>query len=197
LNSVLEIRLARGELEGARHLFDVYERLAVSTDIQEQGAYKGAFAALAFHDGRYREALEAAEQVFELRSVMGFRSQSVKLGWMYAVDAALRLDNRERAQELVEEVAQLPPGLRAPFLDAHLQLFRARLALPEQADGLIASAEARFRELSLPYWLARALQQRADTCLLIEDGRSAEYAEEARTILARLGARERPVAAPA
>jgi predicted ATPase/class 3 adenylate cyclase len=193
LNSIFEIRLARGDLDGARHLLDVFERLAISTDVQEQASYKGAIAALAMHEGRYSEALEAAEQVFAIRSVLGVRAQAVKLALVYAVDAALRLGNRERAEDLVAEVEHLPVGLRPPFLDAHLQLFRAQLGSPEDAPPLIAAAETRFRELELPYWLARCLVQRSETCAALDEHDQAErYLDEAREILTGLGAADHP-----
>jgi hypothetical protein len=197
LNSILEIRLARGEVESARHLLHVYDRLQTATDLQEQGAYGCALAALAMHEGRYADALQAAERVFDGRAVLGLRSQQAKLSWMYAVEAALHLGNRERAEELVAEVAGRPVGLRAPFLDAHLQLFRARLGPPGQAEPLIAAGESRFRERELPYWLARCLLQRAEACAAIDEAEHGErYAAEAREILDRLGVSGQPVASP-
>jgi len=46
LTSVLEIHIHRGELEQAQRLYSLFSRLETSVDLQEQGIYRSATAAL-------------------------------------------------------------------------------------------------------------------------------------------------------
>jgi tetratricopeptide (TPR) repeat protein len=188
LNSILEIRLARGDAESARGLQALYERLGTSADVQEQAAHRGAITSLAFHDRRFADALQASEQLLQLRPVLGVRAQSMKIGFVYAVESAIAMAESDRAIQLVREMEQVPIGFRSPFLDAHLQQFQARLGPREQARSRMLTAVAEFRELGLPYWLARCLLREGE--MRGADGHEDQAASsfgEAREIFGELG----------
>ncbi len=82
-------------------------------------------------------------------------AQDVKLAVPRFLEAALALGEREKAEELLNVVEDLPVGLCPPFLDATAHRFRARLASGDAvADREFAIAAAAMRELDLPFHLA-------------------------------------------
>jgi hypothetical protein len=111
---------------------------------------------------------------------LGLRQQGVKQAIVDALEAALALGDTTRADELFAFVDATPPGRRPPYLDAHIQRLRARLA--RDADGFDAAAR-RFRELESPFSLAVTLLDKADT-LGDEEARA-----EATEIFGQLGAK--------
>jgi predicted ATPase/class 3 adenylate cyclase len=175
LTSVLEIHIHRGELEPAQRLFSLFSRHETSVDLQEQGIYRSATAALRRAEGRLGEALEAGAASIELARTLGADHQLVKQGLVEAIEAALALGERERAGQLVATIEKLPPGLRPPYLEAQAHRFRARL---EGNEAGYRAAAARFRELEIPFWLG---------VTLLEHGEEAGLAE-AREIFERLEA---------
>ncbi len=175
LSSTLEIHVHRGELDEARRLLTLYDRLTDSADPQDQAALAGARAALAEADGRYEDAVEAGAHAVEVAGPYGITHQCAKQGFVHAVEAALALADHSRVEELLRMVEDLPPGERSPFYDAQVLRYRARLS--GDADGF-ARAAAMFRRLDLPFWLA---------VTLLEQGDAAAVAD-ARTIFERLGA---------
>jgi class 3 adenylate cyclase/tetratricopeptide (TPR) repeat protein len=188
LNSVIEIRLARGDFDGARSLLALYERLATSADVQEQGVWRCATASIAFHDRRFTDALHESRQLLGLQTMIGVRSQSIKIGFVYAVESAIALGEREQAEQLIRDMEQVPIGFRSPFLEAHLAQFQARLGPADDANARMSSAVAQLRELELPYWLAQCLLRQGE--ILASDGRDAPAAEsfdEGWAILGELG----------
>jgi len=175
LTSVLEIHIHRGELEQAQQLYSLFSRLETSADLQEQGIYRGATAALRRAEGRFGEALEAGAATVELARTVGAGHQLVKQGLVEAIEAALALGERERGGELLATIEKLPPGLRPPYLEAQAHRFRARL---EGNEASYRAAAERFRELEIPFWLG---------VTLLEHGEERGLAE-AREIFERLEA---------
>jgi class 3 adenylate cyclase/tetratricopeptide (TPR) repeat protein len=159
LTSVLEIHIQRGQLEQAQRLYSLFSRLETSADLQEQGMYRGATAALRRAEGRFGDALEAGAATVEFARTLGAGHQLVKQGLVEAIEAALALGERERATQLLATIEKLPPGLRPPYLEAQAHRFRARLE--GNAAGYRAAA-ARFRELEIPFWLAVTLLEHGE-----------------------------------
>jgi tetratricopeptide (TPR) repeat protein len=191
LTSVLEIYLNRGQLGEARRVLSLYAELEHTTEVQDRSGYLSAAAAVRRAEGRLEEALAAGVEAFELaRPAFGVGSQSAEQGLVEAVEAALALGDRERADDLLATVEALPPGLRPPYLDAQAQRFRARLLGPsEAADAGYAAAASRFRELDIPFWLGVTLLEHGER--LVEEGRADEaepLLAEARAIFERLDA---------
>jgi hypothetical protein len=138
--------------------------------------YLGSRAALARAEGRPRDALADGEATIEMGRTLGIAFQTVKLGIVEAIEAAVALGDAAKVEELLASIEAVPLGSRPPYLDAQARRFRARLAGGDAA-GYEAAAE-RFRELSMPFWLA---------VTLLEQGEEAGLAE-AREIFARLQA---------
>jgi class 3 adenylate cyclase/tetratricopeptide (TPR) repeat protein len=155
LTGVLELHLQRGQLDDARRLLARYEELGRSDDVQLQSGYQGADAAVRLAEANPRDALSAGEAAFATRAVLGVAAQGVKQGLLHALEAALALDRRDKADELLTVAEQLPPGLRPPFLTATAHRFRARLAGDDPAaDRAFAAAGSILRELELPFHFA-------------------------------------------
>ena len=100
---------------------------------------------------------------------LGVSHQSIEQGLVEALEAALALGERARAEELLAAVDAVPAGMRPPLLVS--QSLRVRARLGDGADGFAAAAR-RFRELGLPFWLAVTLLEHAE--LLGEQGSTDE-----------------------
>jgi class 3 adenylate cyclase/tetratricopeptide (TPR) repeat protein len=191
LTSALEIFLHRGELERARHLFSLYGRLEGTADVQEQACYAGGRSALKLAEGDLAGALEAGREAAAAARVLPIGSQAVKQALVSALEAALKLGDHEAAEQLLETISSLPNGHRPPYLVAHADRFRARLAGADTSAELrFKRAAALFRELQLPFWLAVTLLEQGEW--LSESHREIEAEQlfaEAREIFERLEAR--------
>ena len=185
LDSVLQIALARGDLEEARRILELFAELESSADVQDRSGYLGAAAAIARAEGRLEEAAALGREAIEIsRDAFGVGSQGVKQGTDQALEALLGLGDRARVEELLEEIETLKPGVRPPYLEAQANRFRARLAVAgELAEEYFAAAVGRFRELEIPFSLAVTLLERGE---LTGDE---ESLAEAREIFERLEAR--------
>jgi len=157
LTGVLELHLHRGQPDSARRLLHRYDELARSatSDVQMQSVYQSATPALRLAEGDPRAALTAAEQALAVKTALGTSAQPVKQAFPHALEAALALGEREKANELLRTVEELPPGLRPPYLAATAHRFRARLAGTDpSADQEFTTATSQLRELELPFHLA-------------------------------------------
>ena len=191
LSSILEIHAHRGDLDAARRLLAIYHRLEESADVQERAGYAGATACIRFFEGRYAEAVAEGERTLEWGITLGSDGQDVKMGVMWALEAAIAHGDRVKAEELVGWIEALPPGLRPPSMGGHAHRARARLAGPgEAAFADHAAATARFRDLGIRFWLAVSLLEYSEA--LIADGRCEEaqpMLAEAREVFTELAAR--------
>jgi tetratricopeptide (TPR) repeat protein len=151
LSGVLEILLHRGRVADARSLLNLPTYLETVPEIQDQAIYAGARAALLYAEGSHVEALESGVAAAAHGVNLGAGQQGVKQGLVWAVEAALLLGERERADELLVSVETLPPGLRPPFLEAQAQRFRARM---NDEEAGFKTAAGGFREYNFPFWLA-------------------------------------------
>ncbi len=176
LQSGVEIRIGRGELDEARETLSLFARLESSTDMQELSGYLACRAALRRAEGALSEALADGRAAVEAgRTSFGMAAQSSKLGIVEAIEAAFGLEESAKIEELLTSIETIPAGSRPPYLDAHAERFRARLS--EDGVGYKAAA-AGFRELGIPFWLAATL---------LEQGEEKGLAE-AREIFEQLGA---------
>jgi hypothetical protein len=189
LQSSVEIHVQRGELDGARHVFSLFSRLEESTDTQELSSYLACRAALRRAEGQLRDALADGEAAIEAgRAAFGISSQSSKQGIVEALEAAFALDESAKIEELLALVEDVPVGTRPPYLDAQAKRFRARQG--GDPAGYDAAA-ARFRELSLPFWLAVTLLEHGESTSddsLLYEAREIFERLEARPWLERLDA---------
>jgi len=172
----VEINVQRGELDEARRVFAMFEHLEESSDVQDRTVYLGSRACLRRAEGRLREALADGQATIETGRTLGVSFQAVKQGIVEALEAASALGETAKLEELLTSIESVPPGSRAPYLDAQARRFRARLAGGDRT-GYEAAAR-QFRELGLSFWLA---------VTLLEQGGAAGLAE-AREIFERLEA---------
>jgi tetratricopeptide (TPR) repeat protein len=190
LSSILEIHIHRGDVASARRLLGIYARLGESVDVQEQAGYAAANACVMHAEGRHAEAVAAGLRTVDFGDTLGLDGQDAKMGFMWALESAIAMGDRAKAQEIVDRIEAIPPGLRPPSLGAQVNRARARLAeSPDLGEMHAALAATTFRELGLRFWAAVAQLERAE--LLAADGRGDEaepLAAEARAVFAELGA---------
>jgi class 3 adenylate cyclase/predicted ATPase/ribosomal protein L40E len=157
LSSVVEIYLNRGQLDDARDLVARYKELARASDVQTKSIFQVAVAAIRLAERNNREALSAAEEAIATGEAIGIAGQGPKLGFLHALAAAVVPGDKAKANELLEILEALPPGLRPPLLEATVDRFRAHLAGEDpQADRHFTAAAAQLRGLELPFHLAVA-----------------------------------------
>jgi hypothetical protein len=174
----------------ARRLLAIYARLGESVDVQERAGYAAANACVMHAEGRHAEAVSAGLRTVEFGETLGLDGQDAKMGFMWALEAAIAMGDRAKADEIVERIEAIPPGLRPPSLGAHVNRARARLAdTAELGEVHAAAAAATFRDLGLRFWASVAQLERAE--LVAADGRGEEaepLAAEARAVFTELGA---------
>ncbi len=153
------VYVARGELDEARRLHDLFAFLDGSTDVQDQATYDAARAMLFRAEGRLAEAVEAGARTIEHAGVLGPTFQGIKHGVVDAIEAALALGELARADELFAFVDGLPLAERSPYVEAEIARIRARLL--EDTAGLAAAADA-FARLEMPFPHAVALLEHAE-----------------------------------
>jgi class 3 adenylate cyclase/tetratricopeptide (TPR) repeat protein len=191
--TTIPVALARGRIDEAKSAFALFPP-EPSVEVQEMAAHALARAMIARAEGRYADALAAAEETLITDVPMGPEHPFFKDGFAEAVEAALSLGNLERAEELVRMINELPAVDRVPLLEAQAARFAARLAATR---GEASSVEPGFkrsvallREIGARFWLAVVLLEHGEW--LAETGR-AEEAEplltEARETFERLEAK--------
>jgi len=164
LSTVTDIHVARGEVERAAHVLSLYAPYETSENRQRRSMYLAGAATVARAEGRLEQAIAHGLEATRLaRDVGGNASQAAKLGLVEAIEAALALGERDRADELVASIEAVPPGLRSPYLGAQALRYRGRLAA--SADLGVEHLEAAaggFRELRAPFWLAVTLLEQSE-----------------------------------
>jgi tetratricopeptide (TPR) repeat protein len=186
--------VAQGRLGEAWDLVMLHASYEGSADFQRRDAYRAAHAVVLRADGSAEQALASAEEVLTSNLRIRPADPAMKIAFPEALEAALALGERGRAESLLADVESLPPGRLAPSLRAHAARFRARLAASDGEDAAArtayATAEAVFREYELPFWLASTQTEHAEW--LHRSGSPAEaepLLAEARDVFERLEAK--------
>jgi class 3 adenylate cyclase/tetratricopeptide (TPR) repeat protein len=165
LTGPLEIHLHRGELDQARQLLGRFDELGHSDDVQARGCYLGGICAVRLAEGNPRDALAAADELLAASAARGVATQDVKQGLLHGLESALALGDGQKAQELLAAIAELPTGLRPPYLAAIARRFRAQLAGDDAtAEREFAAAASELRRLALPFHLAVVLLEHGEWC---------------------------------
>ncbi|MGN6378491.1 MAG: hypothetical protein ACTHNU_06030, partial [Gaiellales bacterium] len=203
LTSILEMHVHRGDVDAARRLLDIYAPLEASENVQGRCCYDAGASCLRFAEGRHAEALDYADRAIGTAATIGPDGQDIKMAVTWGIEAALAMHDRAKAEELVEWVEAMPPGLRPPSMALFAHRTRARLAGSlEQAEPHHVEAVAGFRGLELPFWLAVAQVEYAEALIAAGRGSEAELLlAEARPVFERLQVgpwleRTGPVVAP-
>jgi tetratricopeptide (TPR) repeat protein len=159
LSGPLDIHVHRGDLAEAKKLYSLFSNLEGSSDVQERACFFGATAVLRGAEKRHRDALAVGREVLAGVQTLAISHQAVEQGLVAALEAAAALDDRAAAEEILKEIASIPPGRRPAFLDAHTQRFRGRL---DSDPAALETAAARFREIGIPFWRAVALLEHGE-----------------------------------
>jgi class 3 adenylate cyclase/tetratricopeptide (TPR) repeat protein len=182
-----------GVLEEAQDLLELLREFESSADIQERAQYASGKARMLLAQGNAGEALRISEETLEERSTIGMSSEVVKESFVIALEAALELGEQSRSEALIGLVEEVPAGRSPQFLQAQSARFRARLATlrgeAEEGERLFKRAAGRFRELSIPFYLAVTELEHGEW--IVREGRADEAEPllvEAREIFDRLGA---------
>jgi class 3 adenylate cyclase/tetratricopeptide (TPR) repeat protein len=183
-----------GELARAQAMLDSLTSETATEQADAVAAFLGVTARLLRAQGRPGEALPVAEQALAYRSELGIGTSPVRRALGEAIQAAIQLDDLDKAESLLASVETLKPGQLNSLVRADAARFRALLCARRgehaQADETARTAEAMFRELDLPFGLAVTQLEHAEW--LVESGRGEEaqpLLAEARDTFARLEAR--------
>jgi tetratricopeptide (TPR) repeat protein len=158
LRSSVPVWVHRGHLDDAKRMAGALSELEHSADVQERCYYGLASAQILLAEGRRADALRAAESVIDMREYWGFSHDTTKEAFAVALEAALKLDDLDKANDLLAIAEAVPPGLRPQFINANIARFRGHLAAragnAEDADRLFKGAGGLFEELGVPFYLA-------------------------------------------
>ena len=87
---LIEIHVARGDVESAEHLWNKLWTVYVDTADVQNRASAGAVRSLIDRTiGRHQEALERAREALEWRGVLSITHTALSLSWVNALEAAL------------------------------------------------------------------------------------------------------------
>jgi class 3 adenylate cyclase/tetratricopeptide (TPR) repeat protein len=190
----VEIHAARGRIDEAQRFVSLLPSSESTSDVQLRSVLAAIHAVVLRAEGRDTDALVAGEEAFEAHRILGgAQHQSVKLGFVEAVEAAFGLGDLGKVEQLVTTVEGLRPGEIAPFVHAQTSRFRARLAAARGDDNGVEpgfkSAESIFREFGIPFWLAITQLEHAESLAARGQAKEAEpLLSEAREIFERLEA---------
>ena len=129
-----------------------------------------------------------ADVVRRSTELEGANSETTRLAWAEAVQAAIRAGRLDRADEVIALLADRPQGHVPPLLRAELARAQALLAAARGDDSSVErplrKAIAEFDRLGYPYWRARAEVDLG--AWLTERGRSDEAASSLSAAIATL-----------
>jgi class 3 adenylate cyclase/predicted ATPase len=188
------LHAARGELEEAQRVLEIFTRFEDSADVQERAAHAVARAVVHGASGRHEKSLEAAVDAAKTGRSIGPDGHMFKLGVEHAIDAALALGDHAAVEKLLAMSDELRPAEMTPMLQAIATRGRARLAWSrgevEGVEAGLKEAAGLFREIGAVPWLAAALADLGTW--LVEHGKEEggqSAAREAAEIYERLGAK--------
>ena len=192
---LLMLAVARGDTETARTHLRPLQSWADDDDAQSRDSYLIGEAAVASIAVPPEEALIlatiAARSAYEANGLM---SESFRLAWPLALEAALRNRDHDEAKALLAIVADAQSDHVPTYLAAQRSRYAALITI-RSGDGVadveaeLHSAVGQLRDLEYAYWLARA---QADLARWLESQQRRDEAAtllaEARETLTRLGA---------
>jgi class 3 adenylate cyclase/tetratricopeptide (TPR) repeat protein len=188
-----QITVHRGHLTEAEAFMEMLAELESSADVQERMQYTCGKARILLAAGRAADALAAAEASMRERDTIGISSEAIKEAFAVAGEAALQLEDVAKARDLIAVVEALPPGRSPQLLQAQAARFRAAVAArggdAQEAERLFKQAAGRFRELSVPFYLAVVRLEHAEWLTAVGGADDAEQLfAEAREIFEQLEA---------
>src|SRR5215204_2750923 len=159
---LLMLAVTRGEIDAARTHLRELKSWADDDDAQSRDSYLIAEAAVALAAGPPSEslaaAIPAARSAYESN---GLISESFRLAWPLALEAAMRCGDSDGAKTLLAMVAEAPAGHLPPYLAAQQSRYAALVTIESgqpatELEAELRSAMETLRDLGYRYWLARA-----------------------------------------
>ena len=142
---VVPIQVRRGDVQGARHAFDVAKERADSRNYETRTRLGSIEVELLSAEGRHAEALAVAQQLLDALPKLGLPDVGVKRVIAHGVAAALELGELEAADAMLAIVRQARPGVVSCELRGHVAHLDARLSA---LRGNHDAAEAGFETAS-------------------------------------------------
>jgi class 3 adenylate cyclase/tetratricopeptide (TPR) repeat protein len=191
INPLTRIHTSRGAVDEARALVDAHPGGEELADRQLRGGYVLAQSVVLRAEGRFPEALAAAEQAFGVQRDINALGSVEAL--VESVESALALDDLEKADQILSGLDDLSPSAVTQMLQGQRARLTARLGARrgerEETERNFKRAGAGFRELGVPFWLGVTLVEHGEW--LTSQSRSEEaepLRTEAREIFERLEA---------
>jgi tetratricopeptide (TPR) repeat protein len=157
---LVELGTARGDLAAARRALDGLAPWKDSEDQELSDAHVLARGLVAQAEGDAEAAQGALERLAREGAINYGNGENFRSAWPAAMDATLELGRLDTADDLLDLLEQIPPGIIAPYLRAQLSRGRARVAVArgqhDAAERHFQAAVATFGLLGYPYWLAVA-----------------------------------------
>jgi len=186
LVGVQTILLNQGKIAEMKKMFAPLLAMETSTEIQTRAAVGLVQGLMLRAEGKDVEALERLSEVVGYEAAIG--QGAVILALVAEIEVALKI-NRTLAEERVAGLERRMPGDTRPLLEAQSLRFRAALDR-DRAQECYTEAEARFRALNRPFWLAVTLLEHAEWLHSQEGSEAvAPLIDEAAAIFTGLGAR--------
>jgi class 3 adenylate cyclase/tetratricopeptide (TPR) repeat protein len=190
---VISYLIARGDVAEAAEVCDRFVGDADAGDAQTRAFRLTMRAMLRNGQGRHDEALEFARSALALIDALGSTHNIMTLAFAQGLEAGVASGDLPAADELLQIAEHAPPGGIGPVFRATAARFGAAVAAMrgdrETSAAGFGIAEDLFRELQMPFDLAKILLEHAE--LLVATGRSGEarpMLDEAREIFERLEA---------
>ncbi|MFZ0178799.1 MAG: adenylate/guanylate cyclase domain-containing protein [Candidatus Dormiibacterota bacterium] len=183
----------RGAMEQAAERVALFEEFERGSDVQERSEHACAVAVLRLAQGKPEDALRAVQRALEPMATLGVWHYAIRESLVLGINAALSMNDRETANELLGIAERLPNIRGMRFLPAHVLRFRARMAEGDGNPELIAAsfeqAALWFREIRHQFSLGVTLLEHGEW--LEREGQissAAPLVVEARAIFQQLGA---------
>jgi class 3 adenylate cyclase/tetratricopeptide (TPR) repeat protein len=188
---MIPLYVARGQLADARRILG-YVPSEPRVEMQERASIAIGRAAFARGEGGHEKALEFVVEACSLRGSIGPDHPNFKQALAGGLESAVALGDFSRVEPILEQVRELSPGMRSPFVEAQLARYDAHRAArdgdPEKAEQRFLHAAALSREIGARFWLAVVLLEESEW-LIARGQDGADLLAEAREIFDRLGAR--------
>ena len=186
------VEVHRGDVDAAARRLERFAEMQESADVQEVAEHACGAATLHLAGNDPKEALRFAEIAMAERDALSFGHSCVKESIALGLEAALRLDDRDKVEEILEIIRTNAVCRRTRYYLAHAARIEASSPdRPEdEAERLFAESIEAFRRIQTPFPIAVVLLEFGEW--LDRRGRGDDapaLVAEARSIFDGLGAR--------
>ena len=149
----------RGDVDAAARRLERFAEMQESADVQEVAEHACGAATLHLAGNDPKEALRFAEIAMAERDALSFGHSCVKESIALGLEAALRLDDRDKVEEILEIIRTNAVCRRTRYYLAHAARIEASSPdRPEdEAERLFAESIEAFRRIQTPFPIAVVL----------------------------------------